>query len=169
MCSRWSNSLQLDRFPCPFPSVLLTSCGDSRWGCGSENSCVGVCPKLLMIASICILSFSSSIFSRLTLSAHRTHESKLDGYPYIHTLILHTPHLIPHTPYPTPHTLIGVVVVEIGGLLCLWACLLVAKDEVYPVMQLAGDIVTLLEGGRERERHGRRRIQFPFYMLPWQL
>lgn len=92
MCSRWSNSRQLDRFP--LPSVLRASCGDIRWGCGSENSCVGVCPKLLMIASICVRSLSSSIFSKLTLSGYNSRWL----VPHTHTFIPLYP--IPHTPYP---------------------------------------------------------------------
>lgn len=42
-------------------------------------------------------------------------------------------------------TFIGVIVEEISGLHCLWARLLVPKDQVDPVMEAAGHILTFLQ------------------------
>lgn len=64
--------------------------------------------------------------------------------------------MTPPTNSPRGHTFIGVVVEEVSGLLCFRASLLVAKDEVNPVVQLTGDILTLLV---VVDRHWQREVE----------
>lgn len=104
-------------------------------GCPTFSSWQGVCPKLLMMPSRAFRSVSLAIASKSTApegqpaAKPETHFRNAEKITFSLSL-----------------TLISAIVEHIQGFYSFLSSLLVAKDEIDPLMEVTGDVLGFLEG-----------------------
>lgn len=90
-----------------------------------------------MMPSRAFRSRSSATWSRSTAPARAAESQNSLSVPCIAASSVPWPHLM----YSTVSTFIGAVIEDVEGLLGRWTPLLIAEDEVDPLMQVGGHIL----------------------------
>lgn len=121
----------------------------SECGCPTFRSWQGVCPKLLMMPSRAFRSVSLAIASRSTApagqQAARLRLISADAEKITFSLFL---------------TLISAVVEHIQGFHSLFSSLFVTKDQIDPLVEVAGDVLRFLEVDIGlRSHHAQEKLQ----------